>query len=45
LNLEKNAKDLLEPLNKPFEGIENEIEKDVDNVVEDVFPDAKNWED
>ena len=38
LDAEDKIKDALEPVNKPFEGIEKDIEHDVDTLAEDIFP-------
>ena len=34
---------IIAPINKPFEGIEKDIEHDADVIAEDVFPNAKQW--
>ncbi len=41
--LEDSINDVLEPVNKPFEGIEDDIERGVDTLAEDIFPEANKW--
>ena len=43
LDAEDAVDKFIEPINKPFEGIEKEIEKDADTLTEDIFPGAKDF--
>jgi len=43
LDAEDKVIDALEPINKPFEGVEKDVEHAIDTVAEDIFPEGRDW--
>ena len=41
LEFEDKTEDNLEPINKKFEGFEQEAERDANNILGDIYPDDK----
>ena len=42
-NIQDEIVNDLKPINKPFQGIESDIEDEADTLLEDVYPDAEDW--